>query len=146
MSLLDIIQSPHPILRTIAEPITEFGPELERLSMDMLETMYTAEGIGLAAPQVGLSIRLIVADIEDGYDARVLVNPEIVWRAGTMEMEEGCLSLPGQSARVGRSQKVSVRYKDSQGEEHESDLEGILAVVIQHEIDHLDGILMIDER
>ena len=113
----------------------------------MFETMYKAPGIGLAAPQVGVSERLIVLDVADGEERRpmVLVNPEIVWRSGERATaEEGCLSLPGQFADVTRPQAVKVRYLTEHGEERVLEADGLLARCVQHEIDHLDGILFVD--
>ena len=113
----------------------------------MFETMYQAPGIGLAAPQVGVSERLIVLDVADGDERRpmILVNPEIVWRSSDRATaEEGCLSLPGQFADVTRPLAVKVRYLTGDGEERELDADGLLARCVQHEIDHLDGILFVD--
>jgi peptide deformylase len=120
---------------------------LRRLAVDMFETMYKAPGIGLAAPQVGVSERLIVLDVTDGDERRAmtLVNPEIVWRSSDRATaEEGCLSLPGHFADVTRPQQVKVSYLTEQGLERQLEAEGLLARCVQHEIDHLDGILFVD--
>ena len=122
MALLEILQAPHPVLKTKAKPVTRVDGALRRLAADMFETMYTAPGIGLAAPQVGVSERLIVLDVADGEEGRpmMLVNPEIVWRSGDRATaEEGCLSLPGQFADVTRPQAVKVRYLTEHGAERE---------------------------
>ena len=147
MALLEILQAPHPVLKTKAKPVARVDEALRRLAADMFETMYKAPGIGLAAPQVGVSERLIVLDVADGDERRpmTLVNPEIVWRSGDRATaEEGCLSLPGQFADVTRPQAVKVRYLTEHGAEQELETDGLLARCIQHEIDHLDGILATD--
>ena len=147
MALLEILQAPHPVLRAKAKPVARVDAALRRLAADMFETMYKAPGIGLAAPQVGISERLVVLDVADGEERRpmVLVNPEIVWRSGDRATaEEGCLSLPGQFADVTRPQAVKVRFLDDHGTEQELDTDGLLARCVQHELDHLDGILFVD--
>jgi peptide deformylase len=147
MALLEILQAPHPVLKAKAKPIARVDAALRRLAADMFETMYKAPGIGLAAPQVGISERLVVLDVADGEERRpmVLVNPEIVWRSGDRATaEEGCLSLPGQFADVTRPQAVKVRFLDDHGDEQEIDTDGLLARCVQHELDHLDGILFVD--
>ena len=147
MSLLSILTFPNPVLRTKAENVTEFTPELTPLITDMVETMYDAPGVGLAAPQIGESIRLIVLDIsenEDEKNSMVMVNPEITNQEGKQVDEEGCLSVLDLTASVKRSQRVTVSYQDAEGTPQELTAEGRFAIVLQHEIDHLDGVLFID--
>ena len=147
MALLEILQAPHPLLKTRARLVARVDDALRRLAADMFETMYKAPGIGLAAPQVGVSERLLVLDVADGDERRpmVLVNPEVVWRSSDRATaEEGCLSLPGQFADVTRPEQVKVSYLSEHGEERELEAEGLLARCVQHEIDHLDGILFVD--
>jgi peptide deformylase len=147
MALLDILQPPHPSLRTRAAPVERVDDGVRRLAADMLETMYKAPGIGLAAPQVGFAKRVIVLDIAEGEERRpmTLVNPEVLWRSGDRStIEEGCLSLPGQFAEVTRPVAVKVGYLDATGERREVAADGLLARCLQHEIDHLDGILFVD--
>jgi peptide deformylase len=147
MALLEILQAPHPVLKAKANPVARVDAALRRLAADMFETMYKAPGIGLAAPQVGISERLVVLDVADGEERRpmVLVNPEIVWRSGDRATaEEGCLSLPGQFADVTRPQAVKVRFLDEHGAAQELDTDGLLARCVQHELDHLNGILFVD--
>jgi len=145
--MLKILTYPNPVLRKKAEEVKEIDQDLIDLARQMAETMYAAPGIGLAAPQVGESIRLIVVDVsytQGKPDLKVLLNPEIVEREGSILMEEGCLSIPGIRADVERSQKVLVRGLDIKGRPVEIEAEGLLAVCLQHEVDHLDGILFID--
>ncbi len=147
MSRLKICTYPDPVLLKKAEPVTSISKEIERLAMDMGETMYDAPGIGLASPQVGISKRLIVFDLEPelpGDNLMVLINPEIIEREGEIIYNEGCLSIPGYTADVKRAAKVKVRGLDLKGKPIEIEGEGLLAVVMQHEIDHLDGKLFID--
>lgn len=147
MALLEILQAPHPLLKAKAEPVGEVDEDLRRLIADMFETMYKAPGIGLAAPQVGVLKRLVVLDVADGEERRpmVLINPEIVWRSDERATaEEGCLSLPNQFAEVTRPVAVRLRYRNEQGEEVEMPAEGLLARCVQHEVDHLNGILFVD--
>jgi peptide deformylase len=150
MAVLPILEAPHPLLKVRAEPVAAVDAALRKLAQDMLETMYAAPGIGLAAPQVGVTKRLFVADIADrkgGEEPRpmVLVNPEVAWRSEEeVVQEEGCLSLPGQFAEVARPASVRVRYQDLEGETREVEAEGLLARCLQHEIDHLDGVLFTD--
>ncbi len=143
----EIIKYPNPILTRRAEEIGEITPELRQLAQDMAEAMYEKRGIGLAAPQVGECCRLIAVDVS-GPDERTelmfLVNPVIVSREGEVEDEEGCLSVVNFRAKVKRSEKVLVKAKDLNGNEVEIPGEGIMAVCLQHEIDHLDGVLFID--
>lgn len=147
MALLPILQPPHPALRTRASAVQRIDDELRRLVADMFETMYKAPGIGLAAPQVGVGRRVVVLDIADGEERRplTLINPEILWRSPERSTaEEGCLSLPEQFAEVTRPAAVRLRYRDREFAEQELAAEGLLARCVQHEIDHLDGILFVD--
>jgi peptide deformylase len=145
MSLLDILVFPDPRLRTVAEPLEEVTDDTRRLIDDMLETMYDAPGIGLAATQVNVHRRILVADVSDERNSpRVFVNPQILEASGEEEMDEGCLSVPGFYERVRRADTVRVRAVDRNGETFEEELTGLLAVCVQHEIDHLDGKLFVD--
>jgi len=138
---------PDEVLRRKAEPVEAFDEELHRLVEDMLETMYAAPGIGLAAPQVGVARRVIVIDTSSRSDPEqvvVLVNPEIVEREGEVESEEGCLSVPDYSGKVKRARRVAVRGHDRHGRPALVEGEELLARALQHEIDHLDGTLFID--
>lgn len=134
-------------LRKVSEPVTSFNGELETIAQNMMETMYSASGVGLAAPQVGVNIRLITVDPSVGEDkqrAIVLCNPEIVSQEGKQSEDEGCLSIPGFSETVTRPMKMTLRGKNLKGEEMEIEAEGILARCFSHEIDHLNGVLFID--
>ena len=133
-----------PILRRKADPIQAVTPEIKGLIADMIETMYDQVGIGLAAPQVGIPLRLIIVDDDKGGGARPLINPVIMARRGSVEGEEGCLSIPGIFAPVVRSEWVKVETLNEDGAPVALEASGLLARVIQHEIDHLDGILFID--
>ena len=148
MAKLKIYEYPHPVLKQKAEKVAVVDDQLRTLLDDMLETMYAANGCGLAAPQIGLSKRVVVIDIaHEGEEAASLymVNPEIVWRSEEMEIgEEGCLSLPEMRAEVERSISVKINYLDYNGKECKLQADGFLAVAAQHEIDHLDGVLYID--
>jgi len=145
MSQLDILTFPDPRLRTVAKPVTQFDDRLRRRIDDMFETMYAAKGIGLAATQVAIPLRLVVIDISDSHDQPLcLINPEILHREGEEEMDEGCLSVPGFYEPVTRAERVRVRALDREGQSRELDADGLLAVCIQHEIDHLDGKLFVD--
>jgi peptide deformylase len=145
MALRTILEFPDPRLRTRAEPVIRFDSALGTLIEDMLETMYAAPGIGLAATQVDVHKRLIVIDIsEEHNEPLVLINPEILARDGEAQTEEGCLSVPGIFDEVKRAAKVRVRAQDRNGESFEHDYEGVLAVCIQHEMDHLEGRLFVD--
>ena len=135
------------ILRRRAKPVTDFGLELEALVRDMFQTMYASNGIGLAAPQVGISKRLIVIDIEDmdaAYPPLALVNPELSGLEGKVSADEGCLSFPGLQGCVIRAQKLHVKAQTPRGDKIEFDAEDWMARVIQHEADHLNGVLFID--
>ena len=145
MALKTILEYPDPRLRTRAQPVTRFDAELGRLIDDMFETMYSAPGIGLAATQVDVHRQVIVIDISsERNEPLVFINPEIVAREGEASTEEGCLSVPGIFDQVKRAAKVRVRARDRQGEAFERDYDDILAVCIQHEMDHLDGKLFVD--
>lgn len=145
MAILNILHFPDPRLRDLANPVVQVDDDIRRLLDDMLETMYQAPGIGLAATQVGVAKRLVVIDISEGKDQPLFfVNPEILARDGVEEMEEGCLSVPGFFEKVTRADSVKVRALDRDGSPFELDAEGLLAVCIQHEIDHLDGKLFVD--
>lgn len=145
MAILKVLEFPDPRLRTKAQPVVSVDDELRGLIDDMFETMYAAPGIGLAATQVDVHRRLLVADVSAEKDApHALVNPEIVAREGTIVSEEGCLSVPGFYADVERAEAIRVRYLGRDGHERESAFDGLLAVCVQHEIDHLDGKLFVD--
>ena len=167
MAILEIIEAPDPRLKTVSEPVTEFDDDLKQLVEDMFETMYAANGIGLAAIQVGVPKRLLVIDLQpededaepvpcdhDGHhhthqptlkQPRIFVNPEILDPADEMKAyQEGCLSVPDIYADVDRPAACRVRYQDLDGKTHEEQMEGLDAVCIQHEMDHLNGILFID--
>lgn len=145
MAILNILEYPDPRLRTQAEPVLVVDDELRRLAADMLETMYAAPGIGLAATQVNIHRRMLVADVSEKKDApHVFVNPEILERRGTEVMEEGCLSVPGVYEPVTRSDWIHVRALGLDGQPFELELDGLLAVCVQHEMDHLEGKLFVD--
>jgi peptide deformylase len=145
MSKLEILTFPNPRLRNRAEPVSEVDDQIREIVDDMFETMYAAPGIGLAAIQVGIGLRIIVIDISDEHDQPLcLINPEILSRYGEEEMEEGCLSVPGYYETVKRAERVRVQALDRDGEPFELEVDGLLAVCIQHEIDHLDGKLFVD--
>ena len=145
MAVRTILEFPDPRLRTRAEPVTRFDIALGTLIEDMLETMYAAPGIGLAATQVDVHKRLIVIDISKEHnDPLVLINPEILEREGEANTEEGCLSVPGIFDEVKRAAKIRLRAQDRNGETFERDYDDILAVCIQHEMDHLEGRLFVD--
>lgn len=141
-----IVKYPDPILQNATEPVTEFNAELRTLAADMFESMYAAKGIGLAAPQIGVGKRLTVIDLsnkENPAEKIVLVNPEVIERAGRLYEEEGCLSLPEIREKVVRAARVKVKAQNLDGEWFEIDGEELLARAMQHEIDHLDGVLFI---
>lgn len=148
MALLQILQAPHPGLKRVAQPVAEVTDEVRTLMDDMLETMYRAPGIGLAAPQVGIDKRIVVVDVareESDRNPLRLINPELVWTSDdSIAMEEGCLSLPEQFAEVKRPSAVRLRYLDEAGSAQEIEADGMLARCLQHEVDHLDGILFVD--
>ena len=145
MATLKVLEFPDPRLRTRAAPVERVDDELRALIDDMFETMYAAPGIGLAATQVDVHKRLLVADVSaDKNEPQVLINPQIVAREGRVVTEEGCLSVPGFYAEVERAEKVRVRYLGRDGHERESEFDGLLGVCVQHEMDHLDGKLFVD--
>ncbi len=148
MAVLDILVAPHPVLKQKAKPVEKVDARIAKLMDDMVETMYAAKGIGLAAPQIGVLERVIVVDVhekdEEPNPIR-LANPEIVWKSDeTSVCEEGCLSVPEQYAEVTRPASVRVRYLDENNETRELEADGMLATCIQHEIDHLNGVLFVD--
>jgi peptide deformylase len=145
MALRTILEFPDPRLRTRAQPVTRFDAALGTLIDDLLETMYAAPGIGLAATQVDVHQRVIVIDISDEHnEPRVLINPEILTREGEATTEEGCLSVPGIFDEVKRAAKIRLRSHDRHGALVEGEFEDVLAVCVQHEMDHLDGKLFVD--
>jgi len=148
MAVREIRKYPDEVLKRRAEPVLTIDANLHRLIEDMVETMYAASGVGLAAPQVGVSRRLIVVDVSRGESEEshliVLINPEIVDRQGEVKSEEGCLSLPGFITSVDRAETVVVKGLDREGKEVSISAEGLLAMAFQHEVDHLDGTLILD--
>ncbi len=157
MALRDILLYPHEVLATRAAPIAQVDDATRQLIEDMAQTMYHAPGIGLAAPQIGVLQRLTVIDVSpreevegeedlfpEGRHLQVFVNPEIVRREGKIQWQEGCLSIPGVYEKVDRSAKIVVQALDGLGREFELEADGLLAVCIQHELDHLDGIVFFD--
>jgi len=145
MAILKILEYPDPRLRKKALPVEVVDDSIRTLLDDMLETMYAAPGIGLAAPQVNLQKRMIVLDISEEKNAPLrLINPEIIWTSGTEEMEEGCLSFPGVFEKVCRAEKAKIKALGYDGGYFELEADGLLAVCIQHEIDHLEGKLFVD--
>jgi peptide deformylase len=145
MALRTILEYPDPRLRTKAQPVTQFDAELARLVEDMFETMYAAPGIGLAATQVDVHQRVIVLDVSQDKTGRmVFINPEILSKEGVGTMEEGCLSVPGIFDEVQRAAKVRLRWHDVSGSVQEQDFDEILAVCVQHEMDHLEGKVFVD--
>ena len=145
MAKLTILEFPDPRLRTKAKPVEKVDDELRALVDDMFETMYAAPGIGLAATQVDVHQRLLVADVSpDKSEPHVFINPQIVEKDGEAITEEGCLSVPGYYEEVKRAEHIRVRFLDRDGNETEMEAEGLLAVCIQHEMDHLDGKLFVD--
>jgi peptide deformylase len=149
MALREVLQFPDPQLRRVCEPITEVTDVLRVLARDMCDVLYHEFGVGLAAPQVGEEVRLIVVDTEwneEGAERNplILVNPELTWKEGQIVWNEGCLSVPDFTADVERFEQVAVRGRDLDGAEIVEEVEGLRAVCLQHEIDHLDGILFID--
>ena len=145
MALLKIRTYPDPVLKIKASPLTEFDAKSQRLFDDMIETMHVEDGVGLAAPQVGVSKRILIAcpTIKKGEEY-VIVNPEIYETSGQETAVEGCLSLPGISGEVTRAKKIRVRYQDRHGKGHDIEMKDFFARIIQHEMDHLEGMLLID--
>lgn len=149
MALREVLKFPDPRLKNVSKPIVAVDDALRELARDMIDVMYDEPGIGLAAPQVGEAVRLFVIDTEwsdEGGDRNpmVMINPEIVTRTGRISWEEGCLSVPDYSATVERDAQITLKAMDLEGNVIEEQAEGLRAVCIQHEIDHLDGILFID--
>jgi peptide deformylase len=159
MAVMQILEIPDPRLRDVARPVAAVDDAVRRLAEDMLETMYAASGIGLAATQVGIDKRVLVIDLqeranegEDGEEKgepvrnpHIVINPEILWVSDELSVyNEGCLSIPEQYAEVERPARCRVRWLDQHGESHEEELDGLMATCMQHEIDHLDGVLFID--
>lgn len=150
MALLDIRIVPDPVLREICAPVTTLDAAVKKRAEDMLETMYHAPGIGLAAPQVGLLERMLVVDVSnpdegEGKKPYCLINPEIIWKSeATSVYREGCLSIPDQYAEVTRPAEVRVKFQNPTGSFEEMHATGLLATCVQHEIDHLNGVLFID--
>lgn len=150
MSLLDIRIVPDPVLREICSPVTLVDAAIKKRAEDMLETMYHAPGIGLAAPQVGILDRMLVVDVSDpesgeGKKPYCLINPEIIWKSEeTSVYREGCLSIPDQYAEVRRPAEVRVKFQNPTGSYEELHAKGLLATCVQHEMDHLNGVLFID--
>ncbi|NWF55681.1 MAG: peptide deformylase [Syntrophaceae bacterium] len=147
MAVLPIVRFPHPVLKEKAKPVQKIDDSIRRLVEDMAETMYAAPGVGLAANQVGVPLRLAVIDVTPANEPKnlmVLINPEILSAEGECTWDEGCLSVPDCNEEVKRNQKVLVRFLNLDGEMMEKGAEGLLAVALQHEIDHLNGILFID--
>lgn len=159
MAILEILEIPDPRLRDVAKPIETVDESVRTLAADMLETMYAARGIGLAATQLGIDKRILVIDLQERIsedeekeeegdavrDPHVVINPELLWVSDeTSVYNEGCLSIPEQYAEVERPARCRVRWLDEQGEHQEEELDGLMATCMQHEIDHLNGILFID--
>ena len=147
MAILKVLTFPDPRLRKVAVPVTKFDKSLEILANDMLNTMYSANGIGLAATQVDHHIRLIVMDLSENRDEpRIFINPtfKVLKNHQLFEYEEGCLSIPGFNETIARPDKIELTWQDIKGNEHKDTPEGLLTVCIQHEIDHLEGKLMVD--
>jgi len=148
MAIRKILSHPDPLLRAATRPVERFDAELAQLISDMAETMYAAPGIGLAAPQIGVGLRLFVIDVASGGEGpsefRVFVNPELIERAGELHHAEGCLSLPGVRETVPRAGKVKVRAQNERGEHFELEATDVLAHALQHENDHIEGVLFID--
>jgi peptide deformylase len=147
MAVRTILHYPDKRLRQKAEPVGAVTPELRALVEDMAETMYAAPGVGLAAPQIGVPLRIFVVDVAPSdapSDLRVFLDPEIVHREGVTSWEEGCLSFPGINAEIERAASVTVRARDLDGNTFEVTGDGLLAIAMQHEYDHLDGVLMVD--
>jgi len=153
MAIRRIYETPDAVLRQISKPVETFDRELKTLVADMFETMYAAPGIGLAAVQVGVPIRLLVIDLQEPKeeggepvrDPKVFINPEILWHSDSeVPYTEGCLSVPEQYAEVMRPDRIRARWQDESGKTYEEEIEGLLAVCLQHEMDHLNGVLFID--
>ncbi len=146
-AILDILTYPTPSLNEKSVVVEEFDDEFRALVEDMVETMYVKDGVGLAAPQIGRNVRLIVLDQtgpRERAELRVLVNPEIVAREGQTDWDESCLSCPSLTVKTKRNERVTVRAQDKDGKPVEIEADGLLAIILQHEIDHLDGVLIVD--
>ena len=148
MSIRPLVILPDSKLRLVSEPVKEITQEIRQLAEDMLETMYDAPGVGLAAIQIGIPLRVVTMDVSKSEDERqplVLINPEVIWASEEKRTyEEGCLSIPEYYEEVERPDRVRFRYMDLQGEMIEQDADGLMATCVQHEIDHLNGVLFID--
>ena len=155
MAILEILTFPDPRLAQKSEPVLEFGKKLKKICDDMLETMYEAPGIGLAAPQVNIHKQIVVIDIDyestedeppilTDKNPRIFINAKITQKDGKMLYKEGCLSVPGEYEEVERAERITVMYQDIDGKPHSLEAEGLLAVAIQHELDHLEGRLFLD--
>jgi len=144
MSIRIIVKDPDPVLREIAKEVTKFNPNLKKLLKDMAETMYDAQGVGLAAPQIGISKRIIVVDVGDEHGLVEMVNPVIVERSGEQIGPEGCLSIPNLNGEVSRAEHVTVSGQNSDGEPITVEATGYFARAFQHEVDHLNGVLFTD--
>ncbi|KEG21211.1 peptide deformylase [Bartonella bacilliformis] len=148
MPIKPLVILPDPILREISKPIEHIDSTIQKLADDMLETMYNAQGIGLAAIQIGIPLRMLVIDIvgpDIPKDPLIVINPEILWLSNERNIcKEGCLSIPGYSAKVERPKRLCIRYRNREGKQKEIEADNILATCLQHEIDHLNGCLFID--
>lgn len=145
MALLPILQYPDERLHTVAQPVAQIDARIKRLAADMAETMYESRGIGLAATQVNVHERVIVIDLSEERDRlMVLINPVIIRKEGETTYEEGCLSVPGVYDTVTRAAEITVEFFDVDGQKHSVDADGLLAICIQHEIDHLDGKVFVE--
>ncbi|GAA0489840.1 MULTISPECIES: peptide deformylase [Tatumella] len=145
MSVLQVLHFPDERLRTVAAPVKEVNKDIQRIVDDMFETMYAEEGIGLAATQVDIHQRIIVIDVSENREQQlVLINPELLEKSGETGIEEGCLSIPEQRALVPRAERVKIRALNRDGESYELETDGLLAICIQHEMDHLMGKLFVD--
>ncbi len=148
MAIREILEYPDPRLREPAKPVAAVTPEIQALIDDMAETMYAAPGCGLAANQIGVDARIFVVDCageDEPSDLRVFINPEIIEKDGQVVWNEGCLSFPGVTEEIKRAERVKARALDRDGKPFEVEADGLLAVAIQHELDHLNGVLMIDK-
>lgn len=143
MAVYQILEIGDPLLREKAKEVTKFNASIEKLLGNMADTMYDAEGVGLAAPQIGVLKRVVVIDVGEGL--LELINPSIIEMEGEEIAQEGCLSIPGRQGNVKRAEKVKVRYQDRTGQEKVIEGEGLLARALQHELDHLEGILFVDK-
>ena len=145
MPLLPVLQYPDPRLHTVATPVTRVDDKIRRLIKDMADTMYAAPGVGLAATQVDVHRRVIIVDISETHDQlKVFINPEIIARSGASDCAEGCLSVPGIFEKIQRSERIRVRALDAHGRPFELDAEALLAVCVQHEMDHLEGKVFVE--